>query len=231
MDSDQFGMLRDQQLQKGTEQAFTPAADVRHELEEAQVQRSFLLREATRRSPPGTEPGPKALQGVDLNLMEAIPVLVPGVFAPAVTHGVMIETPILQRVINRVFIGMNARAGGDQDLDQRPDRRWLDIFQPSDDHHAAPLDHSEHRRLFLLQGAPAPRALPPAPPPPAALFFHHIRKPFMTGHDVDFVAFHVPRQNRFGRASDDSFPQLLGHPLPIVRVQAPLLGDLGVRSV
>ena len=39
MDSGQFGMLRDQQLQKGAEQAFTPDADVIHELEEAQVQR------------------------------------------------------------------------------------------------------------------------------------------------------------------------------------------------
>lgn len=39
MDSGQFGMLRDQQLQKGAEQAFTPDADVMHELEEAQVQR------------------------------------------------------------------------------------------------------------------------------------------------------------------------------------------------
>jgi len=38
MDSGQFGMLRDQQLQKGAEQTFTPDADVMHELEEAQVQ-------------------------------------------------------------------------------------------------------------------------------------------------------------------------------------------------
>jgi len=39
MDSGQFGMLCDQQLQKGVEQTFTPAAAVIHELEEAQVQR------------------------------------------------------------------------------------------------------------------------------------------------------------------------------------------------
>jgi hypothetical protein len=39
MDSGQFGMLRDQPLQKGSERAFTPDANVMHELEEAQVQR------------------------------------------------------------------------------------------------------------------------------------------------------------------------------------------------
>ena len=35
--------LRDQQLQKGAEQAFTPDAGVMHELKEPQVERQFLL--------------------------------------------------------------------------------------------------------------------------------------------------------------------------------------------
>jgi len=33
--------------------------------------------------------------------------------------------------------------------------------------------------------------------------------PFVTGHDVDFVALHFPDQNRFGLAGDDPVPQLL----------------------
>lgn len=49
MDSGQFGMLRDQQLRKGAEQAF-PDADIMRALEEAQVQRQILLRDATMRS-------------------------------------------------------------------------------------------------------------------------------------------------------------------------------------
>ena len=40
---------------------------------------------------------------------------------------------------------------------------------------------------------------------------------------------HLPRQDRFGWAGDDPFPQRLGHPRHIVRVQAQLLGHLGVR--
>ena len=49
MDSGQFGMLRDQQLHKGAERAF-PDADIMRALEEAQVQRQILLRDATMRS-------------------------------------------------------------------------------------------------------------------------------------------------------------------------------------
>ena len=43
MDSSQFAQLRDQEFQKGSEQAFAPDAGVMHELKEAQVERQFLL--------------------------------------------------------------------------------------------------------------------------------------------------------------------------------------------
>ena len=55
--------------------------------------------------------------------------------------------------------------------------------------------------------------------------------PFVTGHDVDFVALHFPDQDRFGLASDDPVPQLLGHALNVIRVQPQLLGNLGIREV
>ncbi len=42
MDSGQFAVLCDQPLQKGSEQTFTPAAGVMHELKETQVERPFL---------------------------------------------------------------------------------------------------------------------------------------------------------------------------------------------
>lgn len=44
---------------------------------------------------------------------------------------------------------------------------------------------------------------------PGGFFFHCVRMPFVTGHDVDFVALHFPDQNRFGLAGDDPVPQLL----------------------
>lgn len=52
MDSSQFALLGDQEFQQGSEQAFASAADVVHELEKAQVERQFLLRN----SPMGPQP-------------------------------------------------------------------------------------------------------------------------------------------------------------------------------
>mgnify|MGYP003487516614 CR=1 FL=1 len=123
MDSSQFGALCDQQLQQGAKQAFTPDANVMHELKEAQVQRQFLLRDAAMRSQPGTEQRPKALHRVDMNFMEAIPVLVTGVFASAMTHGMMIKPPFLQWVIDGVFIGVDARSRRNERLDEGTNRR------------------------------------------------------------------------------------------------------------
>lgn len=52
MDFSQFALLGDQEFQQGSEQAFASAADVVHELEKAQVERQFLLRN----SPMGPQP-------------------------------------------------------------------------------------------------------------------------------------------------------------------------------
>ncbi len=121
-----------------------------HELKEAQVQRQFLLREAAMRSQPGTEQRPKALHRVDMNFVEAIPVLVTGVFTPAMTHGMMIKALVLQRVIEGVFIGMDPRARCNKRLDEGTNRRLLDMLHHPNRHGAAALDHPENRRLFLL---------------------------------------------------------------------------------
>ena len=103
-----------------------------HELKEAQVQRQLLLREAAMRSQPGTEQRPKALHRVDMNFMEAIPVLVAGVFTPAMTHRMMIKPPLLQRVIDGLFIGMDARSRRDERLDQGANRGLPDFLDPPD---------------------------------------------------------------------------------------------------
>jgi hypothetical protein len=89
MDSSQLALLGDQQFQERSEQAFAPNADVMHELKEAQVERQLFLRNSSMGSQPGTHQGPETLSGIDMNLMEAIAIVVAGVFAPAVTHRIM----------------------------------------------------------------------------------------------------------------------------------------------
>ncbi len=93
-----------------------------------------------------------------MNFMEAIPILVTGVFAPAMTHRMMIKAPVLQRVIDGLFIGMDARSRRDERLDEGANRGLLDILDPPDDHRATPLNHAENRRLFGRQGSPTPRS-------------------------------------------------------------------------
>ena len=81
---------------------------------------------------------------------------------------------------------------------------------------------------FSVSRVPRPRAPFSRRRRPRRPFFHRFRASFMAGHDIDLVAFHVSRQNRFGLAGDDAVTQVLGHPLHVVWIQPQLLGDLGV---
>ena len=53
----------------------------------------------------------------------------------------------------------------------------------------------------------------------------------MTGHYIHLVAFPLSRQERFGLAGDDPFPERFCHPLYIVQIQAQLVGNLGIRQI
>ena len=60
-----------------------------NELEEAEIERQLLLRDAAMRPQPGSQQRPEALEGVDVDLAEAIAVLVPGVFTSTMTDGLV----------------------------------------------------------------------------------------------------------------------------------------------
>ena len=111
-----------------------------------------------------------------MNLMEAVPVLISGVFPLAMTHGVVVKSPFCQPMVDMVFIGMNPGARGDEPLDQGANRGLLDVPQ-----------HPDHHR-----------------PAPGGPFFDGIRMPsFMTRHDVHLVAFHLAHLAWFRLAGDD----------------------------
>lgn len=188
-----------------------------HELKETQVERQFLLRNAAMRSQPGAQQRLEALGGVHMNLMETTPIVIVGVFAPAMTHSMVVETSFRQPVVNVVFVGVHSGSGRDELRDQRLDRHLLDVLQHPDHDRPAALDHPEDRRFFAFQG---PALLSGAAAGLSAPFFHRLRMPLMPGHPVDLVAFHVPRQDRFRLAADDPVPELFGHPLDVVWVHA-----------
>ena len=94
MDSSQFALLGYQQFQERSEQAFAPDAGIMHELKKAQVERQFFLRDAPMRSQPRAQQRPEALGSIDMNLIEAVPVFIAGIFASAMTYGMVIKSPL-----------------------------------------------------------------------------------------------------------------------------------------
>src|SRR3954464_10985310 len=81
--------LPDQTRDEGAEQGLAPAAGVVDELDEAEIERQLLLRDAPVRAQPGAQQGPEALGGVDVDLAEVVPVVVPRVLAPGVAHALV----------------------------------------------------------------------------------------------------------------------------------------------
>ena len=130
-----------------------------HELKETPVKRQFLLRDSPMESQPGTQQRPATLGGIDLNLMEAIPIVIAGVFTPAVADRMRVKARILQWVIEGLYIGRNPGSWGDERLQDRWEGRGRGGFQHPDDHRTAALNPAEKRWLFLLQGSSASHTL------------------------------------------------------------------------
>src|SRR3954462_976435 len=75
---------RNQACDKGAEQGSPTPARIVYELEEAEIERQLVLRNASVRSQPGAQQGPEPLDGVDVHLAESVAILVAGVFAAPV---------------------------------------------------------------------------------------------------------------------------------------------------
>jgi hypothetical protein len=154
--------------QEGAKQGLAPASGVVHELEEGEIVGQLLLGDAPVRPQPGAQQRPDAFHDVDVDLAEAVAILVTGVLTPAMVNGPVAEAPLRQAATNRVLVGVDQAAEGDASQDQRLDRRLLN--KQMQDHGTAALNHAEDRRLFLFQGATARQALQAAPTPQAAFF-------------------------------------------------------------
>src|SRR3954462_9053181 len=157
-----MGTSRYQGGDKGSEQGFAAAPGVVHELEESEVERQLVLRDAPVRAEPGTQQGPRPRHGVDVDLAEAVAILVAGVLPAPVADGLGLITPGRRASIDAVLVGVDAGALGDGGLDDRLDRRLLYIGQHAQHHLAATLDQTKDGWLVLRQRAAARRARPSA---------------------------------------------------------------------
>ena len=154
--------LSHQGCDEGAEEGFAAAPGVVHELEEAEIERQLLLRDAPVRAEPGAQQRPEPLHGVDVDLAEAVAILVAGVLAASVADRLVLIAPGRQAGVDVVLVGVDEGALGDGGLDDRLDRRLLHVGQHAQDHLPAALDQAEDGRLVLRQRAAARRARQPA---------------------------------------------------------------------
>src|SRR3954449_3134116 len=156
------GTSGDEARDEGAEESFAPAARVVYELEEAEVVRQLLLREAPMRAEPRAQQRPETLDRVDVNLAEPVPVLVAGVFAAPVTDRLVLVAPGWQAGVDTILVGVDEGALSNGGRDDRLDRDLLHVGQHAQHHLATTLDQAENGWLVLLQRAPARRAGQPA---------------------------------------------------------------------
>src|SRR3954470_1441494 len=102
-----MGTSGDEARDEGAEESFAPAARVVHELEEAEVVRQLLLRDAPVRAEPGAQQGPEPLDRVDVHLAKVIPVLVAGVLAAPVTNRFVPVAPGRRAGVDAILVGMD----------------------------------------------------------------------------------------------------------------------------
>src|SRR5260221_14004184 len=111
------------------------------------------------RAKPRSQQGPKTFHRVDVNFIQAIPVVIASVFTLTVTDALMFVTPLLQPAVDVVFIGVYTRAQHNRGLDQRLNRALLNVFQHPNDDVTTALDHAEDRGLLRCECAASTLAL------------------------------------------------------------------------
>src|SRR3954465_11036877 len=160
---------RNQACDKGAEQGSPTPARVVHELEEAEIERQLVLRDAPVRAEPGAQQGPEPFPGVDVPLAEAVPVLVAGILTPGMADRLVLIAPVLQAGVDAILVGVDEGALSDGARDDRLDRPLLHVGQHAQDYLTTALDQAEDWGLVLFPRAPTRYAPQLASPPRAPL--------------------------------------------------------------
>jgi hypothetical protein len=110
------------------EQGSAAAARVVHELEEAKVEGKLVLRDAPMGTQPGTQERPKAFDGVDMHLAEAVAILVARILSVRMANGFVLVTPDGQTGIDVVLISMDQGVWNNRIDDDWFDRGLLHVW-------------------------------------------------------------------------------------------------------
>ena len=104
---------------EGAKQGFAASVRVVHELEEAEVERQLVLRDAAVRAQPGAQQGPEALDRVDVDLAEPVAALVAGILTSGVADRLVSVVPGRQAGVDGSLVRMDEAARGDCGGDDR----------------------------------------------------------------------------------------------------------------
>ena len=165
------GRWSDEDGDERFQQCFSALACVVDERKEADVERQFLLRNASVGSQPRSQQRPAAFPRIDVNFVEAVAIVVASVLAASVIDGEVLLAPFLQSAIDVVLVGVDRRAWGDGGSQKGGDRDWLDVRQQVPHNLARTLNPPQNRRLLFGQSAPptSPFQTPTMSPSPFLL--------------------------------------------------------------
>src|SRR5687768_1503439 len=105
--------------------------------------------------------------------------------------GLVTETPVFQRLVDRIFIGENQGARLNSLFENRLDSFLLNIRQQMENYLATALDHPQDRRFFASQRAAPTLAFQPSAASETAQAPHYFRMAFVSSDDVDFITFNL----------------------------------------
>jgi hypothetical protein len=97
-------VLADQELNELTQQRFASLSDVVDKLEEPEVERELLLRNAPMRTKPTPQQRPEALHRIHMHFTKPVAIVISGEFTPPMVDALMVVAPRTQASINAVFI-------------------------------------------------------------------------------------------------------------------------------
>lgn len=141
------------------------------------------------RSKPASQQRPESFHCIHMNFMESVSVIISCIFAFSMVHALVLVSPVVQSMIDYIFIGIDQGSRQNRVFYQRLNGFLTNIGKHLDYNVPISLNHSEDRRLFLFQGSASACSLQPVSAPFSVFFSHCFRVAFVAGDNIDFIKF------------------------------------------
>lgn len=123
-----------------------------------------------------------------MHLMEPIAIFIAGILPGRVVDGLVLVSPLLQAVIDTVFVSVDEAAPRNEAFDEWLDGLLLHVGKHLDDYLTVALQHPQDRRLLLLERAPSTASFESAPSSLTLLLPDCLGLSLVTRNDIHFVA-------------------------------------------